>query len=1091
MPTPRPPAARDRRGPASRWWSATAHTPRKQYTTTINSNGTWSISNIDVSALDDGPLTFTATATDDQEHSAEHSKTVTKDTVAPEVNVLGVTDPINSGNKTTTHANGTTDAGSTISVTATDGTNTTAAKTGTAGDLGTWSVTDIDVSALTDGEITYTITVTDPAGNSTTVTRTATKDTVAPTVDIDSVTDPIDLAHANSVTISGTGEAGATISVVITDGTNSTTATTTTVAENGTWSVSGINVSTLADGTITYQVTITDGAFNTAQATQTAVKKTVSLTVVTNPVNSTNATSTSASGTGEAGATISLVVTDGTNTTQAYTTTIAANGTWSITGINVSSLADGTITYRVTATDDEDNSAQSTKTATKDTVAPTVAVTTVTNPITSANDNTVTIGGTGNRGAIDHRQSHRRHQHHLQLQRHRGQQRHLGALAISTSVPWPTAPSLSPPPPPTPRATAPRAAITATKNAKANGSLSGKVFVDANDNGTLDSGEHGIAGVIVTLNGTDGAGNALPTQTATTGAGRELSILGPGRRHLRDHSGPAAEGTRRRHHGRHPGRHRQRQRDLGHLDRRHRGRHGIQLWRARPVDRLCLDADVPGVVPVRHHPLQPRHLGLRHLGAVVTSIVKASTEPVSGSSVTFTVTFNQAVTGVDVSDFAIVASSGITGASISSVTGSGTTYTVTVNVGGGSGTIGLKLADNDSIIDAASSPLGGTGSGNGTFIGPSYTIASGVADAAISTVTSPINNSQQGERLGQRHRRARRHDLVDRDRRHQYDQCLHGHGRGQRHLDHQRHQRQRLADGTLTFKIVSTATTGETSQATKTATKDTVAPTGAVTAVTDPVNNANKANTSASGTGEVGATISLVVDGGSVTSTTYTATVTSNGTWSITGIDVSALPDGTITYTITATDAAGNTATSSKAALKDTVVPAVAVTTVTDPIGLADHTNATASGTGEVGATISLVVSDGTELDHRLYRHGRQNGTWTINGIDTSDLADGTLTFTATATDAGGNSATATKTAAKHTVTVLPVTSPINAANADQVTVSGTGQVGRQFHSSSPTAISVHGIYRHGRRGRHLEHCGRRRQRPARRHAHVHCDCDR
>src|SRR5262249_26826592 len=51
-------------------------------------------------------------------------------------------------------------------------------------------------------------------------------------------------------------------------------------------------------------------------------------------------------------------------------------------------------------------------------------------------------------------------------------------------------------------------------------SLSGMVFVDFNDDGQVDFGEQGIAGVTVTLTGTDDLGHAvnLSQQTGTDGA---------------------------------------------------------------------------------------------------------------------------------------------------------------------------------------------------------------------------------------------------------------------------------------------------------------------------------------------------------------------------------------------------------------------------------------------------------------------------------------------------------------------------------------------------------------------------------------------
>ena len=66
---------------------------------------------------------------------------------------------------------------------------------------------------------------------------------------------------------------------------------------------------------------------------------------------------------------------------------------------------------------------------------------------------------------------------------------------------------------------------------------------------------------------------------------------------------------------------------------------------------------------------------------------------------------------------------GVTGASVTSVSGSGTTYTVVVNTGSGKGFMRLNVIDNDSIIDASSIPLGGAGSGNGNFTrGQTYDI---------------------------------------------------------------------------------------------------------------------------------------------------------------------------------------------------------------------------------------------------------------------------------------------------------------------------------------------------------------------------------
>ena len=106
----------------------------------------------------------------------------------------------------------------------------------------------------------------------------------------------------------------------------------------------------------------------------------------------------------------------------------------------------------------------------------------------------------------------------------------------------------------------------------------------------------------------------------------------------------------------------------------------------------------------------------------VQSINRVGTTPTNAASVSWTVVFSESVTGVDASDFALVTTGAVTGATITAVSGSGSQYTVTANTGTGNGTLGLNLVDNDTILDTSANPLGGTGPGNGNFTGQSYTI---------------------------------------------------------------------------------------------------------------------------------------------------------------------------------------------------------------------------------------------------------------------------------------------------------------------------------------------------------------------------------
>jgi len=107
----------------------------------------------------------------------------------------------------------------------------------------------------------------------------------------------------------------------------------------------------------------------------------------------------------------------------------------------------------------------------------------------------------------------------------------------------------------------------------------------------------------------------------------------------------------------------------------------------------------------------------------VTGSLRANINPTSAASVNFTVNFSEAVSGVDPSDFSLTTTGSFSGVLVTNVSGSGNTYTVTVDTGSGDGDLHLNVIDDDSILNASGSPLGGPGAGNGNFIsGENYTI---------------------------------------------------------------------------------------------------------------------------------------------------------------------------------------------------------------------------------------------------------------------------------------------------------------------------------------------------------------------------------
>jgi acid phosphatase family membrane protein YuiD len=106
----------------------------------------------------------------------------------------------------------------------------------------------------------------------------------------------------------------------------------------------------------------------------------------------------------------------------------------------------------------------------------------------------------------------------------------------------------------------------------------------------------------------------------------------------------------------------------------------------------------------------------------VSSIVRAGpNETTNASSVDFTVTFSENVNGVDATDFVTTGTApGSVVSTVSPSSGPGTAYTVSVNTGTGDGTVGLRLVDNDTVVDTATpaNKLGGegtSGGGDGSF----------------------------------------------------------------------------------------------------------------------------------------------------------------------------------------------------------------------------------------------------------------------------------------------------------------------------------------------------------------------------------------
>jgi len=121
----------------------------------------------------------------------------------------------------------------------------------------------------------------------------------------------------------------------------------------------------------------------------------------------------------------------------------------------------------------------------------------------------------------------------------------------------------------------------------------------------------------------------------------------------------------------------------------------------------------------------------------VTSIIRANPNQGDASSVDFTVSFSEAVNGVDGGDFFL---STVNGATINNIFGGGNIYTVSVSIKPGTDTIRLDLIDDDSISDNAGNKLGNMGTGNGNFTNVetySYSLGVPIATSILRASANP------------------------------------------------------------------------------------------------------------------------------------------------------------------------------------------------------------------------------------------------------------------------------------------------------------------------------------------------------------------
>ncbi len=336
----------------------------QQYIGVVQANGAWAVT-IPAGALESlpsAPGTLTVDVKDAAGNTSSQTIGFDVDKTPPTVTVVPVngTDVLNAANVQTVQTVSINASADTAMVVLTlNGVPHTAVLAG-----GVWLVTlsAADLSALPNGATSYTVTATDNAGNSTTITRVITLDTVAPNVVIDPVTsdNQIDIAELSSgITLTGKTVPADPGSVVVIN-LNGTTLTG-VVAADGSWSVpvSASVLSGMTNGTYLLSVSVTDPAGNTSlpQVTTFNVNTNISAIAV-NPVESDDKISLADISDGLTLSGITARVASGATVTvtlngKQYTTQVDPSGNWQLTisQTDAAAIADGTATVTVTARD--------------------------------------------------------------------------------------------------------------------------------------------------------------------------------------------------------------------------------------------------------------------------------------------------------------------------------------------------------------------------------------------------------------------------------------------------------------------------------------------------------------------------------------------------------------------------------------------------------------------------------------------------------------------------------------------------------------------------------------------------------------------
>ena len=303
-----------------------------QTLTATPSNGAWSVTS---PVLANNTYAVVASTTDAAGNLGSASQQLTVDTVPPVVTIDGGVSRT-TNDPTPTIAGSSDAAAGTVIRVSVDSQNLTALVQLD----GTWNARP---TALGDGTRTITASVTDPAGNQTTVSQVLTVDTTPPSVTIDGGANA--LTNSATPAISGTAAVSTGTNVTVTLADQTLTAQ---VQADTSWTVTA---AALSNGPHRVVMSVSDAAGNAASFTQILTVDTVSpfVTITGGSAATSDQANPTIAGTTDAapGTTVTVSIAG-----QTLTTLVQVNGSWNATA---TSVADGSWQVIATVTDPAGN----------------------------------------------------------------------------------------------------------------------------------------------------------------------------------------------------------------------------------------------------------------------------------------------------------------------------------------------------------------------------------------------------------------------------------------------------------------------------------------------------------------------------------------------------------------------------------------------------------------------------------------------------------------------------------------------------------------------------------------------------------------